>query len=680
VINRKSLAAAAPDPNFYYYSSGRKIALPLSKEIIAVWFKQGVTAEQQRAIVEFEQHSGLFSERKDILLFKMALLPLSEGVTKENVIQTIHSLNTKSEVQFASPIFHFPDAELILMDEFIVKFVSSVSEAEIRAFNALNDVEIARKPEWTERYTLRVKDPTNMNTLKTANLYYESPITEFAMPNFVRKLKPMSVTPDDTYFDEQWALDNIDAPEGWEISTGSSDIVIAIIDEGVDLGHDDLINKLVDGWDCVEDDDDPTPWGNDAHGTACAGLAAADTNNVIGVAGVSWNCKIMPIRIASGQYWFWTTEEWAANGIEYASDNGADVLSNSWGGGPDSDTIHNAIIEAKNNGRNGNGCVIVFSSGNSGGAVSYPAKYTEVIAVGATDEDDIIWDYSNHGDELDVVAPSGLCNLQGNIWTTDITGAAGYNNRDPLILDYTDKMGGTSAAAPEVAGLAGLILSVNPELTADEVQFIIESTADDVDESGGWDEEYGWGRINNESALLEADEFPTDDTLVGWWKFDEGSGDIAYDSAGNNNGRLGALEGADSRDPAWVEGKINGALDFDVDAEEEDYVLLDPIGALATDNVTISAWIKADDVTGGVVHPIVTQYDQPNYPGYYLYVSGNLPKFYLSGEIAESVDTIDTNEWYHIAGTYDGSDLKIYVNALLSGYKSNNINWLQKSV
>ena len=91
-----------------------------------------------------------------------------------------------------------------------------------------------------------------------------------------------------------------------------------------------------------------------------------------------WNCKIMPIRIGSGEFGsYWTTEEWTANGIEYASDNGADVLSNSWGGGPDSDIIHNAIIEAKNNGRDGKGCVIVFASGNNNGPVSYPAKYPE---------------------------------------------------------------------------------------------------------------------------------------------------------------------------------------------------------------------------------------------------------------------------------------------------------------
>jgi len=129
--------------------------------------------------------------------------------------------------------------------------------------------------------------------------------------------------------------------------------------------------------------------------------------------------------------------------------------------------------------------------------------------------------------------------------------------------------------------------------------------------------------------------------LVGHWKFDDGSGDIAEDSAGDNNGRLGAEVGEDPRDPAWVEGKINGALDFDVDSGEEDYVSLPAIGALATDNVTISAWIKGDSIgTVSGSHPIVSTYkyefDDPYYYnyGYYLYVARNRPVFYLASAVS----------------------------------------------
>jgi uncharacterized repeat protein (TIGR01451 family) len=526
-VNLRSVTGASGDPDFYYYSGGRKNTLPLSKEMLAVRFKHEVSPQQTEAIVQAGAHLVLFSQLKELSAFKLSLLPLSDGITEENVIQTINSLNTRPEIEFANPVFAFSDAELIFTDEFIVKFRPSASEVEIEAFNTLHNVEIVRKPQWTERYTLRVKDPKGTNVLTMANLYYENPITEFAMPNFVRKLKPMSITPDDAYFTNQWALNNtgqdppggtpdadIDAPEGWDISTGSSDIVIAIIDEGVDTTHEDLVSNLVDGYDFVEYDNDPTPWGDDAHGTACAGLAAAETDNEKGISGVSWNCRIMPIRVAYGvgDHWF-TTDDQLASGIEWASDNGADVLSNSWGGGPDSDTIHNAIIDAKNNGRGGKGCVLVFASGNNNGPVSYPAKYPEVIAVGATDEDDIRWSVlidwgSNYGNELDVVAPSAWGSGEGVIfWTMDITGSRGYNpgstSEGDAAGNYTKWFGGTSAATPQVAGLAGLILSMNPDLTSDEVQSIVESTADDLGDTG-WDQYYGWGRINLYYAVIEA--------------------------------------------------------------------------------------------------------------------------------------------------------------------------------
>lgn len=519
------LKASPDEDSLFYYSNGQKHPLELSKNKLALRFKGGVGEERKKHLIESDQNFTPFNEKKELSRFNLTSMLLREGKSKEDVKQTIINMSYKSEIELVAPVFTLPNAEVIITDEFIVKFKPSVSKEEIDTFNELHDVEIVRKERWTDRYTLKVKNTANFNTIKMANIYYEDPITVFATPNFISKLEPFSTIPDDTYFTNQWHLHNtgqnppagtedadIDAPEGWDINIGNSDVIIAIIDEGVDVTHEDLVDNIIDGYDFVDDDANPSPWGDDAHGTACAGLAAGKTNNNKGIAGVSWNCKIMPIRMASGEFGsYWTTDEWAANAIEWAADNGADVLSNSWGGGPDSDTIHDAIQEAKENGRDGKGCVVVFASGNSGGGVSYPAKYSEVIAVGATDKDDIKWSYSCYGNELDVVAPSGNVNLQGNIWTTDITGSAGYNYGSTSLGDasgdYTNKMGGTSAAAPQVAGLAGLILSINPSLTSDEVQYIIETSADDKGVSG-WDQYYGWGRINVYEALKKA--FPLD--------------------------------------------------------------------------------------------------------------------------------------------------------------------------
>jgi len=525
LVSTKLVIAGPEKPDFYYYSDGRKTSLRVSTQMVAVRFKPVVTLEQQITIVESEENLAPFSEREELPIFKLTRLPLREGLTEEDIIHTIQSLNAKSEVQFACPVFDLPNANLIVTDEFLVKFAPSVPEAQIKAFNALNNVEIAGRSELTDWYLLRVKEPANMNALRTANLYHDDPITVYTAPNFVMRLEQLTVTPDDTYFADQWALNNtgqtggtpdadIDAPEGWQITTGSSEIVIAIIDEGVDLTHEDLIRKLVDGKDTFENDDDPSPWGHDAHGTACAGLAAADTNNGEGIAGVCPDCKIMPIRVAKGVGGgFWDTDWWKlGNGIIWAANHGADVLSNSWSC-PDWNYVHDAIIYAKDNGRDGKGCVIVFASGNDNGPVSYPAKYDEVIAVGATDHNDVRWQYSqnsgsNFGDELDVVAPSGWTQIGGVIsWTTDITGSAGYNHGDTSKGDaagnYTKWFGGTSGATPKVAGLAGLILSVDPELTADDVCDVIVSTVDDLGEPGK-NPNYGWGRINVYNALLQA--------------------------------------------------------------------------------------------------------------------------------------------------------------------------------
>jgi subtilisin family serine protease len=689
IINSKLVTAGAPDPDFYYYYGARKMELTLSTEKLAVRFKQGLTIEEQKAVVESEPSLGLFSQREESPAFRLVILPLLNGVTEEYALQTIKGLNSRAELEVAFPIFVLPSSEIVLTDEFIVRFDPNVPADEIDAFNALNGVEIIRELELRGRYVLKVKEPKNINALEIANLCHESPITIYSVPNFVGRTERLPAVPNDEYFEEQWPLDNtgensgdtpgtegadIDAPGGWSISTGSPDIVIAVLDSGVDLGHDDLENKLVDRVDrynAYDDNDDPSPgahWAN-AHGTLCAGLAAAETDNGIGIAGVGWNCMLMPIKVCHKPVvgdWDWTLES-LANGITWAANHGADVLSCSWPELADEPVVHGAIIDAKTNGREGKGCVLVFAAHNYNWPLTFPSAYPEVIAVGATDDNDDRWDVidhippnpgsgSNYGPELDVVAPTGWGPGQGVImWTTDIRGNAGYNpNAHPADPgdddDYYKWFLGTSAATPQVAGLAGLILSVNPELTAYEVQFIIESTADDqkgnpLEDIEGWDQYYGWGRININNAL-EAVELQLGAWCVARWKFDEGEGTIAQDSAGGYDGTL-------IGDPEWVNGYIgDNALDFDGAGDcvysygSDGYD--SPLNIYNSD-LTISAWVKVRG-SGTIVAR-----SKGGYITYRLGVAAGKAfiNTYKSGSghwILYGDEILDLNTWYHIVG------------------------------
>lgn len=354
---------------------------------------------------------------------------------------------------------------------------------------------------------------------------------KFAEPNFIRISKPHTIDP---LFPAQWSINNIAAFGGiegadmdvdlaWANATGSN-IKVAIIDDGVDLGHEDLNANLLPGYDATNFNFHGAPSfiNNDSHGTACAGVVAAVANNNKGIAGVAYNAKIIPIRVgysASPNTVNWINEDsWVANGINWAWQNGADVLSNSYGGGSYSQTIVDAINDAVNYGRNNKGSIVLFSSGNDNGGngneVSFPGYVNNAIAVGASsmcDErvsltscDGENWG-SNYGSALDVVAP-GV-----KIYTTDISGANGYTNGD-----YRTDFRGTSAACPNAAGVAALVLSVNPNFTQTQVREILETTTDKIGSTPynvtfqnygatqTWNNEVGYGRLNANSAVQKA--------------------------------------------------------------------------------------------------------------------------------------------------------------------------------
>ncbi len=298
------------------------------------------------------------------------------------------------------------------------------------------------------------------------------------------------VVPNDPGFGDQWSLRNtgqqggrvgadIHAPAAWEITTGNPSVVIALLDTGVDLTHPDLEGQTVAGYDFVQGDDDPQD--DHGHGTHVAGIAAARTDNAVGVAGVCWQCRIMPLKVldssSRGYYSWW------ASALVYAADQGVKVANISAGGTATSSILYDAVTYAYSR-----GMVVVAAMMNSGDAtVHYPAGYGETIAVGASGRKDERASFSSFGSHIDLTAPG--VGIYSAIWPSRYS-----------------TWSGTSMAAPHVSGLVGLLLTVRPDLTPGQVASVLAARADDQvgtpgEDAPGWDPYHGAGRVNAERAL-----------------------------------------------------------------------------------------------------------------------------------------------------------------------------------
>ncbi|MGC8878487.1 MAG: S8 family peptidase [Anaerolineae bacterium] len=321
----------------------------------------------------------------------------------------------------------------------------------------------------------------------------------YAEPDY--RVYALDTVPNDPDWGSQWGLSKIQAPKAWDIlsTTGGANIIIAIIDSGIDLDHPDFVcsNKLLPGRDFVNNDNDPQD--DYGHGTHVAGIAAACTNNEVGVAGVAWAARLLPVKVldavGSGSY------SNLADGIGYAVDNGARIINLSLGGTTDSSIMRDAVSYAVSHGR-----VVVAAAGNCavGGSgcngqinpVMYPAAYDEVIAVAATDSGDSHAYFSEYRPYVDVAAP-GV-----GIYSTM------YSTMRNNSYDWLD---GTSMATAFVSGLAALLWSADGGLSASQVRALIESNADDLG-TPGKDDYFGYGRINawrTLSARVRVNASPT---------------------------------------------------------------------------------------------------------------------------------------------------------------------------
>jgi subtilisin family serine protease len=307
-------------------------------------------------------------------------------------------------------------------------------------------------------------------------------------PTPVPEVQALVTTPNDTGYPLQYGLVSINAPLGWDTSTGSSAVIVAVVDTGIDLTHPDLASKLTNGYDFVQGDTDPSD--ANSHGTHVAGIIAAVTNNGAGVAGVSWNAQIMPVRVldASGNGSIVTL----ADGINWAVANGADVINLSVGIDPLTPPNKLVPLQAAIQNAIANGVVVVAAVGNTNSAVMYPAIYPEVIAVAASDNTDARAPYSNYGSEVDVTAPGS------NIYSTCLATCAGG------IYSYKT---GTSMSAGYVSGEAAILVGLRPDLTPAQIAYVIEQSAKDID-APGIDNNTGYGIIQLNSAITLVMQMP----------------------------------------------------------------------------------------------------------------------------------------------------------------------------
>jgi subtilisin family serine protease len=420
------------------------------------------------------------------------------------------------------PVFKFQDRRVVLLRSVTVRFAAPPPPATVEQVSRELQLKAQEQRALGGRVVKFDLDSQAPDAITVAELLSSRPDVRWVDPGLAYEIRPFSASapspPNDTFFPKQWYLGDQE-PAGlniggvWDVlGNGTNTITVAVLDDGVDVDHADLAGRCLPGKDFFEGDEDPRPAIPSSHGTACAGVIAALSNNGVGVAGIAPRARILPVRI-SGETTF-ATDTAIAESILFAQEKGAKILNCSWGGGPPSNFIMDAIDAVSDDDR-----LVVAAAGNAipSMTVFFPARYERCVAVGAVRRTGSIWNYSCWGpeNEVDLVAPSGDVNLQGDIWTTDHTSSGGFNVGgmvDPetgdSTGDYTGRFGGTSAAAPVVAGVAALVWAECPTLSAKQIREVLETTAKKEPSAGGWvdgrSKVYGMGRIDPMAALNKA--------------------------------------------------------------------------------------------------------------------------------------------------------------------------------
>lgn len=456
----------------YYYYKGEKHALKINPDSVTIYMRNlsksnGTNAIRSYTIARSELNNVVKNDSIDILSIEYII-----GDTNK----------VKMSNCFYVQLKEYTDTTIL--------------KALVKETNTLLVGEVPYIDKW---YKIMVENSIASSSLELSNYFYETGYFADIDPGFIIDYRVNNAS--NARSDSQWALNEINAYEAWNVTTGNSDIRVAIVDQGIEQSHTEFVGtNFIYSYDCSRYMEMNTIYGY--HGTFIAGIISASHNHGI-LSGVAPNVSLISIsHPIDGD----NMSEELALGIRWAVLRGADVINCSWGdwGGIFYHQMHSALLEyvlldAATEGRGGKGCVIVFGSGNQaedGLPIDYPGRFTpEMLVVGAMNTNHERASRSAYGRSLDVLAPGD------NIYSSVLNNQ--YKND-----------GGTSFAAAYVSGLAALVLSINPELTREELINIIESTTQKVGgndynitegrPNGTWHEEMGYGLVDAYAALLAA--------------------------------------------------------------------------------------------------------------------------------------------------------------------------------
>lgn len=551
----------------FYYRAKVKVPFEPPMDLLGVSIQPNLADKKEGELLAYARELKLQPEEvgksireENVRVFRF---PRRTSGQEKQRIQRL--LSEHSLARIVGPMIRInKESVSFLTNELVVKFKVQITKEEVYTIAKRYNLNLIRTiPYARNAFLLRAGTQASYALLKTCAEIVESNLVEYAQPNLFTTAVDDFV-PNDFLYTQQPHHQIVNSEDAWDITTGDNNIILAVVDSGCDFDHPDFTNDPSLGWDKVYSpydftnmDDDPT---SGTHGTKSSGIATAIADNNEGVAGVSPGCRLMPIRRPPGgtdinhaDMYVWIAgfdPGWTADGVNYdvgtvfpANINpGADVISNSFG-------YHDAVIDGimkdtldfiTTFGRGGKGCVVLFSVGNNNtDFTTYRmwAAYEKTIAVAASaisppDAVEVKVSTSNYGSAVDVCAPGGgpaggaeARTLSATrVGSGDTAGSAGAVSND------YDDFGQTSCACPQVAGVAALMLSINPDLTWVQVRQIFRDTAVQIgagntDPDGQWvdtdgdgitdfSQWYGYGRINALAAVQTAQDLVGVDLLT----------------------------------------------------------------------------------------------------------------------------------------------------------------------